>query len=180
MLKESKICFLTGFGGSMAGDDFVVWFAFHKIIIRGTLKWHINAFSTGRRVKCGPRQNKRGFLFEHTGVSLLCVATEGGVWMEKVWGKYKEKYEERNSSCALHAEPAPEAYARNKGLCGCIFWLSERPEVECFYSWVLFYTLCWMVHHFQGIRMFYWEKTPKQTSKHFEIYYVAPTWYVLS
>lgn len=25
-------------------DDFAAWFGFHKVIVRGTLKWHISVF----------------------------------------------------------------------------------------------------------------------------------------
>lgn len=62
------------------------------------------------------------------------------------WRKYEESIRrsmrKETALVPCMPQPAPEAYARNKGLCGCIFWLSEKPEVECFYSWVLFYTLC--------------------------------------
>lgn len=64
------------------GEDgfVVVWFGFHKVIIRGTLKCPIYSFLQRKEERSlWNRQDKRGLLFEHPGVVLLCVVTVWGL-----------------------------------------------------------------------------------------------------
>ena len=110
-------------------DDFVVWFGFHEVIVRGTRKWHISAFLQQREERyVWNMAGQKGFsLWAHWGEFALCCHSGA---FERVVRR------ERNSSCALRPQPAPEPRAGNSGLCACTFWLSEKPEVECFYSCV--------------------------------------------
>lgn len=147
------------------GDDFVVWFGFHEIIIRDTLKWHINAFSTGRRVKCGPRWNKGIFSLS----TLEWVYFVLSQWGEFEWSMRKET--------AL--VPCTQSQSQNHMLRtrGCIFWLSEKPEVKILQLCTILCALLNSAPLPRNKNALLGKKN--KINQFFKIHCAAPTWYIL-
>lgn len=115
---------------------------------------------------------KQFSLWAHWGEFALCCHSEG---IEcDVSG-------ERSSSCVLHPQAAPEPHEGTSGLCVCVFWLSAKPEVKCFYSCVP--SLCALLSDPALPGNNTKKNINQKTNKHFRadcLSHLAPAWHVLS